>query len=50
MRGILVEVEFGLKSVEIEVVTDEFLVHLAEKLMVLKTAEPRDPSTAFTKL
>jgi hypothetical protein len=35
MKGILVEVEFGFKPIEIEVVTDELFVHFAEELVIL---------------
>ena len=47
--GVLVVVEHLLESVEVEAVADVLLVHLAEELVVLETAEPADPPVALLR-
>ena len=45
-RSLLEVIEFLLYAVEIEVVANLILVHLAQELVVLQSAEPLDPSSA----
>lgn len=42
--GLLIVIEFLLDAVEVEVVADEFVVDLAEELVVFEVAEPLDPA------
>jgi len=47
--GVLVVIEHLLETIEVEGVADVLLVHLAEELVVLETAEPAYPTVALLR-
>ena len=46
-QNILIMIEHLFESAQVEAISNVLLVHLAEKLMVLKVAEPADPPITF---
>lgn len=42
-EGILIVIKLIFKSIEVEAISDVFLVHFTEKLMIFQIAEPTYP-------